>query len=90
MNTIILIIVLLAKNLLMLNSLLTEEINTNLKTPKFKRGDKVKITIYKYILSNVYIKKRSREIFVIDSMLKTNPWTYRIKDSIREKNNKLL
>ena len=90
MNTIILIIVLLAKNLLMLNSLLTEEINTNLKTPKFKCGDKVKITIYKYILSDVYIKKRSREIFVIDSMLKTNPWTYRIKDSIREKNNKLL
>ena len=90
MNTIILIIVLLAKNLLMLNILLTVEINTNFKTPKFKSGDRVKITIYKYIFSDVYIKKWSREIFVIDSMLKTNPWTYRIKDSIREKNNKLL
>ena len=27
----------------------------------------------------------SREIFIIDSVLKNNPWTYKIKDLNREK-----
>ena len=29
-------------------------------------------------------------MFVIDSVLKTNPWTYKIKDLNKENNRKLL
>ena len=32
----------------------------------------------------------SREIFVVDSANKTNPWTYKSKDLNREKNNMKL
>ena len=32
-----------------------------------------------------YPENWSREIFVIDSVLKTNPWTYKIKDFNEEK-----
>lgn len=57
-----------------------EKIETVSKSPKFKVDDRVQITRYENILSNVYTKKCSREIFVIYSVLKTNPWTYTIKD----------
>ena len=56
-------------------STLTKEIKTNLQAPKFKVGDKVRITKYKNNFSEGYAKNLSREIFVIDSVLKTNPWT---------------
>ena len=39
---------------------------------------------YKNIFSKGYTKNWSREIFIIDSVLKTNPWTYKIKDLNRE------
>ena len=65
-------------------SVLTEEIESNLKTPKFKVSDRVRITKYKNIFSKGYTENWSREMFVIDSMLKTNPWTYKIKDLNRE------
>ena len=61
-------------------SALTEEIEMNLKSPKFKVGYRVKITKHKNIFSKDYTNNWSREIFVIDSVLKTNPWTYKIKD----------
>ena len=66
-------------------SVLTEKIETNLKAPKFKVGDKVRITNHKNIFRKVYTKHWSREISVIDYVLKTNPWTYKIKDLNREK-----
>ena len=56
-------------------SALTEEIGTNPKSPTFKVGDRVRITKYKNILSKSYFENWSREIFAIDSVLKTNPWT---------------
>ena len=31
-----------------------------------------------------YTEHRSREIFIINSVLKTNPWTYKIKDLNKE------
>ena len=37
------------------------------------------------MFSKGYTKNWSREIFVIDFVLKTNSWTYSIKDSNREK-----
>ena len=32
------------------------------------------------IFSKGYTKNGSKELFVIDSVLETNPWTYKIKD----------
>ena len=39
----------------------------------------------KNILKKGYTENWSREIFIIDSVLKTNPWTYKIKDLNGEK-----
>ena len=47
---------------------------------KFKVNDRVRITKYKNIFSKGYTENWSREIFIINSVLKTNPWTYKIKD----------
>ena len=38
------------------------------------------MTKYKNISSKGNTENRSKEIFVIDPVLKTNPWTYKIKD----------
>ena len=56
-------------------SALTEKIERNPKAAKFKVNDRVKITKYKNIFSEGYTENWSREIFIIDSVLKTNPWT---------------
>ena len=61
-------------------SALTEKIETNPKAPKFQVNDIVRITTYKNIFSKGYSENWSRKIFVIDSVLKTNPWAYKIKD----------
>ena len=53
-------------------SALTENTETNLKAPKFKVNDRVRITKYKNVFSKGYRKNWSREIFIIDSVLKTN------------------
>ena len=66
-------------------SVLTEKIKTNFKARKFKINDRVKITKYNNTFSKGYIKHCSREIFITDSVLKTNPWTYKIKDLNGEK-----
>ena len=52
---------------------LTEQIEFGQKAPKYKVGDRVRITKYKNIFSKCYNKNWSREVFVIDSVLKTNP-----------------
>ena len=61
-------------------SALTEKIKSNHKVPKFKVRERVRITKYKSSFSSGYIENWSREIFVIDSLLNTNSWTYKIKD----------
>ena len=61
-------------------SALTKKSESSHKAPKFKIDDKVKITKNKNISSKGYTKNWSREIFVIDSILKTDPWTYKIKE----------
>ena len=53
-----------------------EQIETNPKVPKFKVNDTVRITKYKYNFSKGNTENCSREIFIIDSVLETNPWTY--------------
>ena len=57
----------------------TEEIEPNHKAPEFKVSDRVPITKYINIFSKCYMENWSKEIFVIDSVLKTNPWMYQIK-----------
>ena len=64
---------------------MNEKIETNPKAPKFKVNDRVRITKYKNIFSKGYTENWSREIFIIDSVLKTNPWTYKLKDLNGEK-----
>ena len=63
---------------------LSEEFQSSHKTPKFKTDDRMKISKYKNIFRKSYTKKWSKEVFAIDSVLKTNPWTYEIKDLNRE------
>ena len=64
---------------------MTEKIETNCKPPKFKVNDRVRITNYNNIFSKGYTQNWSREIFNIDSVLKTNSWIYKIKDLNIEK-----
>ena len=48
----------------------------------------MKIIKYKNVFSKDYTENWSREIFIIDSVLKTNPWRYEIKDLNEERNNR--
>ena len=48
-------------------------------------NDRVRTIKYKNIFSKDYTENWSREIFIIDSVLKTNAWTYKIKDLNGEK-----
>ena len=56
-------------------SALTENTESNPKAPKFKVNDRVRITKYKKIFSKGYTENWSREILIIYSVSKTNPWT---------------
>ena len=67
---------------------LTKNIETNPKAPKFKVNDRVRITKYKNIFSKSYTEYWSKEIFIIDFVLFTNPGTYQIKDLNRKNNMK--
>ena len=64
---------------------MTEKIKSNPKTPKFKVNDRVRISKYKNIFIKCYTENWLREIFIIDSVLKTNPCTYKIRDLNEEK-----
>ena len=48
-------------------------------------NDRVRTIKYKNIFSKDCTENWSREIFIIDSVLKTNAWTYKIKDLNGEK-----
>ena len=66
-------------------SVLTEKIETNPKAPKIKVNYRNRITKYKNTFSKYYAKNWLRDTFFIDSVLKTNPWTFKIKDLNGEK-----
>ena len=66
-------------------SSLTETTETNPKAPKIKIDDRFRVTKYNNLFSKGYTKNSSREIFIINTVLKTNPWTYKIKDVKEEK-----
>ena len=59
---------------------MTENSDSSHKAPKFKVGDRVRITKYMNIFSKGYSNNWWIKIFVIDSVSKTNPWTCKMKD----------
>ena len=61
-------------------STLSKKIESSHKSLKFKVGDRVRITKYISFFRKGYNESWSKEIFIIDSVLKTNPWMYKIKD----------
>ena len=63
----------------------TEKIETNPKDPKFKVNDGVRITKYKNNFSKSYTENWPRKSFVTNSVSKTIPWKYKIKDLNGEK-----
>ena len=68
---------------------MSEKIETNPTSPKFKVNDRVKITKYKSTFSKGYSESWSREIFIVDSASRTNPQTYEIKEQ-RQNNRNFL
>ena len=66
-------------------SSVTEEKEAKPKSPKIKVGNRVRITKNKDISIKGYTKNWSKEIFVLDFVLKTNLWTYKIKDLNKKK-----
>ena len=56
----------------------TEE--SNKKSPKFKIGGHVRISKYKNIFAKEYTPNWSEEIFVVNNVKNTLPWTYEIND----------
>ena len=55
------------------------EDTSNIKNPKFKVGDHVRIFKYKNIFAKGYIPNWS-EVFLINKIKNTFPWTYAISD----------
>ena len=52
----------------------------NYKDPKFKVGDRERISKYKNIFAKWYMPNWSEEVFVIKKVKNTVPWTYVIDD----------
>ena len=52
----------------------------NYKHPKFKVGDYVRISKYKNIFAKGYMPNWSEEVFVVDKIKNTVPWTYVINN----------
>ena len=52
----------------------------NYKHPKFKVGEYVRISKYKNIFAKGYMPNWSEEVFVVDKIKNTVPWTYVIND----------
>ena len=53
---------------------------SNKKDPKFKVGDHVRISKYKNIFAKGYTPNWSEEVFIINKVQSTVPWTYLIND----------
>ena len=53
---------------------------SNKKDPKFKVNDHVRISKYKNIFAKRYVPNWSEEVFIINEIKNTVPWTYTISD----------
>ena len=52
----------------------------NEKDSRFKLGDRVRISKFKNIFAKGYTPNWSKQIFIVDKMNDTAPYTYNIKD----------
>ena len=62
------------------NTYINTDKEINNKDPKFKVGDRVRISKYKNIFAKGYMPNWSEEVFVIKQVKNTVPWTYVIND----------
>ena len=62
------------------NTYINDDKEINNKDPKFKAGDRVRISKYKKIFAKGYMPNWSEEVFVIKKVKNTVPWTYVIND----------
>ena len=62
------------KSVVLFLKILNKEINY--KDPKFKVGDYVRISKYKNIFAKGYMPNWSEEVFVVNKIKNTVPWTY--------------
>ena len=62
------------------NILTSDAFNTTLETPKFKVGDKVRISVKKSIFEKGYTPRWTEEIFTVSKVQLTDPLTYKITD----------
>ena len=62
------------------NTYINTDKETSDKDPKFKFGDRVRISKYKNIFAKGYAPNWSEEVFVIKKVKNTAPWTYVIND----------
>ena len=50
------------------------------RRPKFKIGDKVRVSKFKSVFEKGYTSNWRTEIFTVDRVMSTNPVTYKLKD----------
>ena len=62
------------------NTYINTDKEINNKDPKFKVGDRVRISKYKNIFAKGYTLNWSDEVFAIKKVKNTVPWTYVIND----------
>ena len=62
------------------NTYINTDKETNDKDPKFKVGDRVRISKYRNIFAKAYTPNWSEEVFVTKKVKNTVPWTYVIND----------
>ena len=62
------------------NACIDSDKDVNDKDAKFKVGDHVRISKYKNIFAKGYTPNWSEEVFVINKIKNTVPWTYAISD----------
>ena len=58
---------------------------SNKRNPKFKVGDRVRISKYKNIFAKGYVPNWSEEVFIVNEIKNTVSWTYTINDLNGEK-----
>ena len=67
------------------NTYINADKKINNKDPKFKLGNRVRISKYKNVFAKGYVPNWSEEVFVVNKIKNTVPWTYEINDLNGEK-----
>ena len=67
------------------NAYVNTDKKINNKDPKFKVGNRVRISKYKNVFAKEYVPNWSEDVFVVNETKNTVPWTYEINDLNGEK-----